>query len=303
MKFIQGALSCPAKAGHPVNTVVSVMHERCQWLLDRPPSRAMTAICLAWGILISMMTAAARADTVTLYAAGSLKGALSDVAKAYETASGNKVEMKFGPSGLLKNEIAGGAKADVFASANMEHPQALHTAGKAKPTVRFARNKLCALVRPGLPVDSATLLETMLRPEVKLGTSTPKADPSGDYAFEVFRKAEALKSGAQAALEKKALQLTGAATSAKPPEGRVVYGWHVAEGRADIFLTYCTNALEAQKQYPGQQKVELPENLAVGADYGLAVINGAPAAAQAFADYILSAEGQTILARYGFASK
>ena len=44
---------------------------------------------------------------------------------------------------------------------------------------------------------------------MKLGTSTPKADPSGDYAFEVFRKAEAIKPGAQAALEKKALQLTG----------------------------------------------------------------------------------------------
>ena len=48
----------------------------------------------------------------------------------------------------------------------------------------------------------------MLDPAVKLGTSTPKADPSGDYAFEVFAKAEKLKPGANAALEKKALQLT-----------------------------------------------------------------------------------------------
>ncbi len=73
----------------------------------------------------AIMNSSALADTVQLYAAGSLKGALSDVAKAYEAATGNKVEAKYGPSGLLKNEIAEGAKADVFASANMEHPQAL----------------------------------------------------------------------------------------------------------------------------------------------------------------------------------
>jgi ABC-type molybdate transport system substrate-binding protein len=49
----------------------------------------------------------------------------------------------------LKNEISEGAKADVFASANMEHPQALHDEKKSGPVVRFARNKLCALVQPG----------------------------------------------------------------------------------------------------------------------------------------------------------
>ena len=43
----------------------------------------------------------------------------------------------------------------------------------------------------------------------KVGTSAPKADPSGDYAFEIFRKAEASRSGAQTVLENKALQLTG----------------------------------------------------------------------------------------------
>ena len=56
----------------------------------------------------------------------------------------------------------------------------------------------------------------MLEKDVKVGTSTPKADPSGDYAFEVFRKADAIKAGAQAKLEKKALQLTGSANSMPP---------------------------------------------------------------------------------------
>jgi ABC-type molybdate transport system substrate-binding protein len=241
-------------------------------------------------------------DTIRLFSAGSLCGALTDVAKAFQAASGNTVEAKYGPSGLLKNGIAGGAPAHVFTSANMEHPQALHDAGKSGPTRLFTRNKLCALVRSGLKVDSANLLAHMLDPNVKLGTSTPKADPSGDYAFEVFHKAEAVKPGTQAVLEKKALLLTGGgAASMAPPAGRAVYGWHVAEGRADIFLTYCTNAVVAQKENPGQQIVALPDNLSVGAHYGMTVMNGAPEAAQQFADFILSPLGQRILVSHGFA--
>jgi len=247
------------------------------------------------------MSTSTRAETIQLYAAGSLKAALTDVAKAYEAKSGDKVAGKFGPSGLLKNEIAGGAKADVFASANMTHPKALHDAGKSGAVTLFARNKLCALVKPGLKIDSDNLLAQMLDPNVKLGTSTPKADPSGDYAFESFHKAEGIKPGAQNALEARAQKLTGAKDSAAPPAGKVVYGWHVAEGRADIFLTYCTNAIAAQRQNPGQQIVALPDALAVGADYGLTVMNGASTAAQALATFIVSPEGQKNLVAYGFA--
>jgi molybdenum ABC transporter molybdate-binding protein len=262
----------------------------------------MTAAAIIAAILASDLIAMpARADTIRLYAAGSLKAALDDVARAYEAKSGNKIEAKYGPSGLLKNEIASGAKADVFASANMEHPQALYDDDTSGPVARFARNKLCALVKPGLAVTTANLLDRMLDPKVKLGMSTPRFDPLGDYTDESFFKAEALKPGAKATLEQKAAKLTGAKDSALPPAGRVVYGWHVAEGRADIFLTYCTNALAAMKQYPGQQMVDLPEALAVAADYGVTVINGAPPAAQQFAEFILSADGQKILASYGFA--
>ncbi len=108
-------------------------------------SRNTQILCVA--IVIS--------PTLSSSAAGSLKGALTDVAKAYEDATGNTVEMKYGPSGLLKKQIAEGANADVFASANMEHPQALFDEKKSGPVSRFARNKLCALVKPGLGVTSA----------------------------------------------------------------------------------------------------------------------------------------------------
>jgi molybdate transport system substrate-binding protein len=256
----------------------------------------------AIALAILAMTGPAMSETIQLTAAGSLKLALTEVAKAYETASGNKVEAKWGASGLLKNEIAAGAKTDIFASANMEHPQTLHNAGKSGAVMLFTRNRLCALVKPGLAVDTASLLDRMLDGNVKLAASTPKADPSGDYAFEAFAKAEAVKPGARAALEKKALLLVGAADSAVPPAGRTAYGWHVAEGRADIFLTYCTNALAAQKENPAQRIVALPEKLSVGADYGLTVMNGAPVAAQDFARFIVSPDAQKIMTGHGFAA-
>src|SRR5262245_45052366 len=160
--------------------------------------------CLRSWLTIALLIMAApahSADIVRLYAAGSLRDALDETARAFETTSGMKVEAKYGPSGILKDEIAGGADADIFASANMEHPRALTQAGKSGPAVLFARNRLCALVRPGLAVNAATLLERMLDPAVKLGTSTPKSDPSGDYAWEVFRKADTVKPGAFATLE------------------------------------------------------------------------------------------------------
>ncbi|WP_283813691.1 MULTISPECIES: molybdate ABC transporter substrate-binding protein [unclassified Bradyrhizobium] len=253
-------------------------------------------------VLISMSVPATAEDPVLLHAAGSLRGALTDIAAGFEAATGTQVKAKFGASGLLKDEIAGSAKAEVFASANMEHPRALAFAKRSGPAVLFARNKLCALARPGLAIEPATLLDRMLDAEIKLGTSTPRADPSGDYAWEVFRKADRIKPGAYALLDKKALQLTGGPTSPPAPPDRSIYGNLLAQRAADIFLTYCTGALAAQKENPAQQIVGLPDALAVGADYGLTVINDASAPAYKFALFILSTEGQQLLAKHGFAA-
>jgi molybdenum ABC transporter molybdate-binding protein len=242
------------------------------------------------------------ADPVALYAAGSLRGVLTEIATGFETATGIKVQAKFGPSGTLKDEIAAGARADVFASANMEHPEALASARKSGPVVLFARNRLCALARPGVAVDTTTLLDRTLDPSVKLGTSTPRADPSGDYAWEVFRKADKLRPGAFATLERKALKLVGGPDAPTAPPGRTVYGMLIAEGKADLFLTYCTNAMEAKKEVTGAQIVALPDELAVGADYGPGVIANASPDAYRFAMSILSADGQRILAKHGFSA-
>jgi molybdate transport system substrate-binding protein len=238
---------------------------------------------------------------VRVYAAGSLRAALLEAAAAFKAAGGGEVAFEFGASGLLRERLAQGEVADVFASANMEHPQALAAAGKAGPVRMFARNRLCALAPAKAGVTSANLLDRMLDANVKLGTSTPKADPSGDYAWQVFERAEKLKPGAYEALSRKALQLVGGPNSPAPPPNRTLYGPLVTNGSADLFLTYCTNALLAQRQERSLQVVALPDSLAVGAEYGLVVMNGASAGGEAFASFLLSPAGQVVLARAGFA--
>src|SRR5262245_4183711 len=143
--------------------------------------------------LLMLVTGAAHADTVHLYAAGSLRAALTEVAGAFEVDhAGKKVATTFGASGLPRERVEAGDTAHVFAYADMGHPKRLADQARAARPVRvFARNELCALVRAGLTVSSETLLDVLLDPELRLATSTPKADPSGDYAFALFAKAEA----------------------------------------------------------------------------------------------------------------
>jgi molybdate transport system substrate-binding protein len=261
------------------------------------------ALALILAMFVTPM--AARADaTVSLYAAGSLTGTLGEVAKAYAGATGVEVATAFGPSGQMRERIEAGEPATVFASADFGHPERLAEAGKAWQPVVFARNRLCLMVRPGLAVGTDGVLEAMLDPMLKLGTSTPGNDPSGDYAWAVFAKADAARPGSKAALEAKALQLAGGKDSAKSPAGRSAYAWHLAEGRADLFLGYCSNGIVAAAELPGLTVTELPDTLSVGADYGLAVLtgpSGQEAAAARFAMFILSTDGQAILARWGFA--
>ncbi|MGA8261556.1 MAG: molybdate ABC transporter substrate-binding protein [Arenicellales bacterium] len=257
----------------------------------------------AWTTLLLMaisIHAASAEEPVRLYAAGSLRAAMTDVAAVYTAATGAKVDGTYGPSGLLRGRIERGEPAEVFASANMEHAQALAKSGKAGPVAMFAHNRLCALVAPGVRVSSATLLERLLDPKVKLGTSTPKADPSGDYAWKLFERAERVRAGACRTLSDKALKLTGGPDSAPAPNVNSPYAHVVSTGQADIFLTYCTNAVLAGKEVPSLQVVQVPEELAVGADYGLTVIGTPRPEALRFALFILSTSGQQILQRHGF---
>ncbi len=251
-------------------------------------------------LLVLLLPLSAAADSLQLYAAGSLKAALGEVVISYEKNYTTKITTKFGPSGLLKKAILAGEKADIFASANMKHPESLAAKGWGSPVVLFARNKLCALAQPDVAVTTSNLLDTLLDENIRLGTSTPKADPSGDYAWELFARADKIKEGSFSKLSGKTLQLTGGPDSAKAPAGHNQYGWVMGGNKADVFLTYCTNAVLAKEEVPDLQIVKIPEDLAVGANYGLLINKNAPVEAWQFGMYILSPAGQEILKKYGF---
>lgn len=149
-------------------------------------SKAKLLACAATAAVFAPI--AASAQTVTLAAAGSLEAALGELASNYATQYKTAVKTRFGPSGLLRKGIEEGDRPELFASANMAHPERLAATGWGGPVVLFARNQLCALVQPELEVSSDTLLDALLRPDLRVGTSTPKADPSGDYAWALFER-------------------------------------------------------------------------------------------------------------------
>jgi ABC-type molybdate transport system substrate-binding protein len=239
-------------------------------------------------------------EPIRVFAAGSLRAVMTELALASTDNAAARPQFVFGASGLLRDRLMGGERADVFASANLEHPQALVRNGLGAIVLPFTRNRLCALAAPRIDATPETLLDALLDPGNKLGTSTPRADPSGDYAWQLFDKAEALRPGARDVLVGKARKLTGGPDSPPPPADRNVYAMLVERGEADLFLTYCTNAKLALRELPTLKMIETPDALGVGADYGVVVLKGASANADAFVRFVLSPAGQRILGSHGF---
>ena len=265
------------------------------------PAGALATVWLSVGGAV-----AGAAEPIAVHAAGSLRAPLTRIAQDFEdTGGGAKLTLTFGASGLLRDRLLAGERSDVFASANMEHPQALVAAGKAARVQPFARNTLCALSTPEFSLQGKTLAQRLLDADVKIGTSTPKADPSGDYAFEMFDRIEstgAAPPGSAALLKAKALQLTGGPTSPPPPADRNVYAMQVSERHADVFITYCSNAALAALQAPTLRVLTIPPAINVSVLYGVAVVGSSAASAGRFVDFLLSPAGQERLASFGFTS-
>ena len=273
-------------------------------------TRVAPKICaMAGAVLAGVLTGCASAPSgvpmadavpVQVYAAGSLREALTEIARSHEARTGQKIALTFGASGLLRDRIEKGEPAQVFASADTDHPQRLAARGGWQAPTVFTRNSLCALTSEHITATPTTMLATLLRSDVRLGTSTPQADPSGDYAWALFRKADLVQPGAYAQLDAKALKLTGGADSPKPPAGQGTYAWVMDERQADVFLTYCTNAVSAQAEVPRLRVVQLPASLQVGAAYGLTVRSDAPPNVKQFAETLHQPAAQAALQRLGF---
>ncbi len=234
-----------------------------------------------------------------VYAVGSTTGVLGAMLARYEKETGRKVDLRTGPAGLMRERIKAGNTVDLFVSANMTHPQTLNAAGKSGAVVLFARNRLCATAQHEVGLTSANLLD----PKVRIGTSTPGADPGGDYAQAFFERADVIRPGATATLKAKARPVVGSRIETVPAKAQSARA-AMAERGTDVSIGYCSS--RAISVDASVDRVEIPENLAVQADYCMTIIATShdqrrEAAAGQLAMYLLSPAAQPLLADYGFA--
>jgi molybdate transport system substrate-binding protein len=242
-----------------------------------------------------------RAEQLHVLAAGSLREVLGEIGNQYRKATGVEIIAAFGPSGVLREHIEKGERADLFMSADVGHPLTLLKEGLATRVVMFTRNKLCGFAMPPIGLTTVNFVDKLLDPAIKLGTSTPKADPGGDYTWAMFHKIDALRPGSYAVLDKKAQQVVGGPTNSAPVGGKDPLISAFTAGHIDLFIGYCSGAKRLLAQMPQLQVAEVPGAIATGPEYGLAILKGADLQTADLALFMLSPSGQQIFAQYGFA--
>ncbi|WP_288381090.1 substrate-binding domain-containing protein [uncultured Massilia sp.] len=253
----------------------------------------------AFGFACALPAAAQQTQEapITLLAAGSLRDAMRELGEAWRKDAGGGIAATYGPSGKLRQEIEGGRKVDVFASASVEHTEALAAQKLLARSLTFAYNDLCVVSTPALGLSEATLVETLLRPSVRLATSTPVSDPMGDYTWQFFRNADKAQPGAFGRFEAKALKLSGA--SAPAPGEKLPYVTAFEENKADAYIMYCTNAAGTLHALPQLKVLRIPDHLNVRSAYGIGAAPGSRAG-ERFVDFVMGPAGQAILRRHGF---
>ncbi|TMS56579.1 molybdate ABC transporter substrate-binding protein [Imbroritus primus] len=226
------------------------------------------------------------AAELTVSAAASLTNAFKDIAQQYEAKHPQtKVLLNFGASGALLQQMAKGAPVDVFASADQE---TMDRAVKEKLVAAadrrdFVRNALVLIV----PTDSKyaiTRLEDLNRPEVqKVAIGVPASVPVGRYAQQALEAANLWT-----AMQPKTVNTQNVRQSLD----------YVARGEVDAGFVYNTDAALMKDKV----KVAFTVPLKAVISYPIARTASSANAQEAarFIDYVMSADGQAVLARYGF---
>jgi ABC-type molybdate transport system substrate-binding protein len=252
-------------------------------------------------VLIALASAATtmlvRAEPVEILAAGSLRGVVSDLA-AVGNALGVQVKSDFGGSGLLRERIEKGEKADLFLSADLASPRKLQALGRTVlPVVVFARNRMCIVSRKSAGVTQKNVVDRLLAKDVRLKTSAPIADPSGDYAWAIFDRIEAARPGAGATLKEKAqANMTVTAPSTVP--GQSAAAALFAANLIDMSITYCSASAGLEKEITELVSIEVPPALDPHPMYGIAVLSDRPEVLRLVV-LLLSEEGQALIERNG----
>lgn len=232
--------------------------------------------------------ATTRADDsrdVTVFAAASLRESFEDLARAFEARHpGLKVRLNLAGSQELRTQIEHGARADVFAAADQKHMDALVTAKLAAAPRVFARNTPVVIVPRGNPAKVGSFDQLPGARKIVIGV--PEV-PIGSYTLQILDKAGA-------AFKDRVL----AHVASRELNVRQVLA-KVALGEADAGIVYRTDAMASKDKV---EIIEIPVKVNVVAEYPVAVLAKAPqpAAAKAFVDLLLSADGQKRLAAVGF---
>jgi len=235
-------------------------------------------------------------DELVVFAAASLRDAFTAVGEDFERAHpGSTITFNFAGTQELRTQVEQGAPADVFASADQRHMEALVTAGRVATPVRFARNELVLVVareaadRIRAFADLPTCARIVIgAPEVPIGRYTLQVlDRAGPHLGAAFRER------VLAHVVSRELNVRQVLTK-------------VRLGEAEAGVVYRTDAISAattdERNAPSMAVVSIPADINVTAEYPIAVVVGAahPGLAQQWVQAVLSAEGQAALARYGF---
>jgi len=235
----------------------------------------------------TLVPSAAAAD-VTVFAAASLKEAMDNQARRFETSTGNKVIVSYGASNALAKQIEAGAPADLFLSADLDWMDYLDQGHLLAPDTRVSllRNTL-VLIAPAasksvLKIGPNFGLAAALGQE-KLAMANPDSVPAGKYG-----KAALEKLGTWSGVEKHV---------ARAESVRAALAL-VSRGEAPFGIAYSTDAL-ADK---GVRVLDtFPPDSHPPIVYPAAVIATAKsAAAKPLLDYLRSPGARTVWEQYGF---
>lgn len=238
--------------------------------------------------LLATTVWAAQAAELTVSAAASLTQAFTDIAKGYEAAHpADKVKLNFGASGALLAQMAKGAPVDVLASADEETMNQAEQQGLVARADRadFARNTLVLIVPTDSPLALAKLADLQGPAVKRLAIGNPASVPAGRYA-----KAALEAAGLWTALTPKIIHTQNVRQALD----------YVARGEVEAGMVYATDAALMKDKVTVRQTVPLAQPII----YPIASAKASreAEAARRFVAYVRSADGQAVLARYGFSA-
>lgn len=231
--------------------------------------------------------------TLVVFAAASLTDAFTEIGENFEMAHPDvSLLFNFAGSQALRTQIEEGAPADIFASANKTEMDALIAGGQVAEgkTQIFLINRLVVILPAENPAGLAKL-EDLADPGIKLVLAAEEV-PVGRYT----RQALDQMNGLMGADFKDAVLAT--VVSNEDNVRQVVA--KVQLGEADAGIVYTSDAVAV----PELKTIEIPAELNVNAEYPIATLAQSANAdlADAFSTYVLSANGQAVLEKWGFAS-